>query len=256
MIVTQDFLTTLDLEGPTKTSLLSTVTAIYDIGCFFGAILAVIVGDRFGRKKSVLLGTTIMSIGAILQITAYSVPHMIVGRIIAGIGNGLNTATAPVWQGETSKASWRGKLIVIEMIMNIAGFSLSNWCTYGFSFVAGPAAWRAPLALQFIFIFILFGTVPWLPESPRWLIWKDRTEEAEQILADLESTDVYDPFIITQSKEIQFAVDYEKENSVSWSKLLTGRTGEQGGTCTIRRIILGMGTQAMQQLSGIVRLLA
>ncbi|PSK50412.1 High-affinity glucose transporter [Elsinoe australis] len=213
VIVTQDFLTTLDLEGPTKTSLLSTVTAIYDIGCFFGAILAVIVGDRFGRKKSVLLGTTIMSIGAILQITAYSVPHMIVGRIIAGIGNGLNTATAPVWQGETSKASWRGKLIVIEMIMNIAGFSLSNWCTYGFSFVAGPAAWRAPLALQFIFIFILFGTVPWLPESPRWLIWKGRNEEAEQILADLESTDVYDPFIITQSKEIQFAVDYEKENS-------------------------------------------
>ena len=40
---------------------------------------------------------------------------------------------APVWQGETSKASWRGKLIVIEMIMNIAGFSLSNWVTYGFS---------------------------------------------------------------------------------------------------------------------------
>jgi hypothetical protein len=43
------------------------------------------------------------------------------------------TEPAPVWQGETSKASWRGKLIIIEMIMNIAGFSLSNWVTYGFS---------------------------------------------------------------------------------------------------------------------------
>lgn len=43
---------------------------------------------------------------------------------------------APVWQGETSKASWRGKLIVIEMIMNIAGFSLSNWVTYGFSYAS------------------------------------------------------------------------------------------------------------------------
>lgn len=74
-----------------------------------------------------------MSIGAILQIAAFSVPQMIVGRIVAGIGNGINTSTAPVWQGETSKASWRGKLIVIEMIMNIAGFSLSNWVNYGFS---------------------------------------------------------------------------------------------------------------------------
>ncbi|KAK3110746.1 hypothetical protein LTR53_014657 [Teratosphaeriaceae sp. CCFEE 6253] len=108
-----------------------------------------------------------MSIGAILQITTYSVAQMIVGRIIAGIGNGMNTATAPPWQAETSKASWRGKLIVIELILNIAGFSLSCWVTYGFSFIPGPIAWRIPLALQFIFIAILFGTVPWLPESPR-----------------------------------------------------------------------------------------
>jgi MFS family permease len=61
-------------------SLLGTVTAIYDVGCFFGAILAFIVGDPLGRKNAVLLGTTIMSIGAILQITAFGVPQMIVGR--------------------------------------------------------------------------------------------------------------------------------------------------------------------------------
>jgi len=65
-----------------------TITAIYDIGCFFGAIAAFFVGDILGRKKTVLAGTTIMSIGAILQITAYGVPQMIVGRIVAGIGNG------------------------------------------------------------------------------------------------------------------------------------------------------------------------
>lgn len=70
----------MNLRGPTKTSLNGTVTAIYDIGCFFGAIAAVVIGEPLGRKKSVLLGTTIMSVGAILQITAYSVPQMIVGR--------------------------------------------------------------------------------------------------------------------------------------------------------------------------------
>jgi len=133
VIITPDFLDQLDLNG--KTSLISTVTAIYDIGCFVGAILVCVIGDPLGRKNCVLLGTTIMAIGAILQIAAYGVPQMIVGRIVAGIGNGINTSTAPVWQGETSKASWRGKLVVIEMIMNIAGFSLSNWVTYGFSLV-------------------------------------------------------------------------------------------------------------------------
>ena len=160
----------MDLNRPSRTKLLGTITAIYDVGCFFGAIAAFSLGEMLGRKKTILLGTTIMSIGAILQIAAYGVPQMIVGRIVAGIGNGLNTATAPVWQAETSKAAWRGKLVVIEMILNIAGFSMSNWVTYGFSFAGGPVSWRMPLVLQFIFIFVLFATTPWLPESPRCVI--------------------------------------------------------------------------------------
>lgn len=152
--------------------------------------MAVVLGDILGRKKTILLGTTIMTVGAIMQIAAFNVPVMIVGRIIAGIGNGLNTSTAPVWQSETSKASWRGKLVVIEMILNIAGFSLSNWLTYGFSFVGGPISWRFPLAFQLIFIFILFATVPWLPESTRWLMAKGDVAQARQILADIEGRDI------------------------------------------------------------------
>jgi MFS family permease len=91
VIVTDDFLQTMGIVG--NTSLQGTITAIYDIGCFFGAIMAFVIGDMIGRKKTILLGTTIMSIGALLQITAYGVPQMIVGRIVAGIGNGCNTAT-------------------------------------------------------------------------------------------------------------------------------------------------------------------
>ncbi|KAJ0335802.1 hypothetical protein COL922a_008759 [Colletotrichum nupharicola] len=249
VIVTDDFLQTMDIVGNDK--LQSTVTAIYDIGCFLGAISTIWIGERLGRKNTVLVGTTIMSIGAILQIAAFNYATMMTGRVIAGIGNGINTSTAPVWQGETSKASWRGKLIVIEMIMNIFGFSLSNWVTFGFSYLTGSVTWRFPLAFQFIFIFILFGTVPWLPESPRWLLAKGRVAEAEQILADLEDRPVDDAYIQTQSKDIQWAVEYERENTVPWSDLLRGKTGETAGTGTLRRIILGMGTQAMQQLGGI-----
>lgn len=51
--------------------------------------------------------------------------------------------------------------------MNIFGFMLVNWINYGFSFIGGGVAWRFPLAFQFIFIFLLYATVPWLPESPR-----------------------------------------------------------------------------------------
>ena len=110
VIVTDDFLNTLGLQGPEHTGTIGTVTAIYDIGCFIGAIIACWVGEKLGRKKTILVGTTIMTIGAIIQISAYSVAQMIVGRIIAGIGNGINTATAPVWQSETSQIKWRGNI--------------------------------------------------------------------------------------------------------------------------------------------------
>lgn len=82
----------------------------------------------------------------------------------------------------------------------------------------------------------------------RWLIAHDHEDEAINILADLEGKDPNHPFILSQHKEIVYAVQYEKRNAVPWSKLLLGKTGSGGGTKTMRRIILGAGTQAMQQV--------
>ena len=87
----------------------------------------------------------------------------------------------------------------------------------------GPVAWRLPLAMQFIFIAILYSTVPWLPESPRWLVAKERHEEAEQILADIEGTE-------TELSEIKWAANYEKEHNIRVLDLLRGKKGADGGT--------------------------
>lgn len=140
---------------------------------------------------------------------------------------------------------------MIEMILNVAGFSLSNWITYGFSKDRGGLSWRFPLAFQLVFIFVLYGTVPWLPESPRWLIANGYIDKARQIIADLEGLDIDDLAVTKEVKAISDALRYEAENAISWWDLLRGRTGNQKGTSTIRRLLLGVGTQVMQQLSGI-----
>ncbi|KAI0454822.1 general substrate transporter [Xylaria acuta] len=249
VVITQDYLDVHNLDGPGKTNVRSIVTSIYTIGCFFGALLAFSIGESLGRRKTIVIGTVIMTVGAILQTSSFSVPHMIVGRIITGIGNGINTATAPVWQTETSKVHNRGKLVVFEMSMNIFGFMLSNWINYGLSYVGGPIAWRLPLALQLLFCAVLFSTVPWLPESPRWLLAHGREDEASIILADLENKRVDDPAVVAERKEIIFSVEYERKNAIRWRDLLRGRT--TAGTKTVRRLFLGAGTQAFQQLGGI-----
>lgn len=167
MVISSNYLETHNLVGPAKTTLLGTITAIYDVGCFLGAMFAFWIGERLGRKKTILLGTSIMLIGAVLQTSSFSVGQMMTARIISGIGNGLNSSTAPVWQTETATADLRGKLVIFENVLLLVGFSLANWLNYGFSFVSGPVSWRFPLAVQLIFIIALFFLVPWLPESPR-----------------------------------------------------------------------------------------
>lgn len=56
------------------------------------------IGNYLGRRKTIFVGSIIMVIGASLQACAYSLPHLIVGRIITGVGNGMNTSTVPTWQ--------------------------------------------------------------------------------------------------------------------------------------------------------------
>ena len=110
----------------------------------------------------------IMVVGAILQTTAFGLPQFIVGRIVTGMGNGLNTSTVPTWQSETSKSHRRGQLVMIHGALITLGICISYWLDFGFSYLEpSSVSWRFPIAFQFFFILILWFTVPWLPESPR-----------------------------------------------------------------------------------------
>jgi Sugar (and other) transporter len=125
--------------------------------------------------------------------------------------------------------------------MNIAGFSLSNWITYGFSFLHGSVVWRFPIAFQLIFSVILFATVPWLPESPRWLLAHGYEEDGVAVLIALEGegATAKDAVIVDQKEEILEAVRLERETAPGLRDILRGKTGDTG---MISRLLLGAGT--------------
>jgi MFS family permease len=71
------------------------VTAVYELGCLFGAMFALFFGDRTGRRWMIFSGAIVMIIGVIIQVTSF-VGHIpllqfFIGRVITGIGNGMNT---------------------------------------------------------------------------------------------------------------------------------------------------------------------
>ena len=225
IIVSQEFQEYFNHPSPSLTGF---VTSIYDLGCFAGALLTLVVGEWLGRKRMLIIFTIIMTTGILLQTGAHSMNHLLWGRFIAGIGNGGNTATAPVWHVETSLDHAKGKAVVKEMVVNVFGFVVSNVITLAFSRMTTEAQWRFPLGIQLIFIVIILTLVPILPESPRWLLARGRDAEAKVILAALNENDVEIEF-----KAIRDSVREEQAVQASWAQIF------RGGQAT-RRLLLGM----------------
>lgn len=101
--------------------------ASYNLGCFLGACITIFIGNPLGRRRMIILGTSIMVVGAILQASATTMEQLIIGRIITGLGNGGNTSTVPTWQSETSHAHNRGKLVMVEGALITCGIMISYW---------------------------------------------------------------------------------------------------------------------------------
>lgn len=89
-------------ESSTRSTYQGIAVASYNLGCFFGAMITVFIGNPLGRKRVIMLGTSIMVVGAILQASATTLEQFIIGRVITGLGNGGNTSTvrlsSPIFQ--------------------------------------------------------------------------------------------------------------------------------------------------------------
>ncbi|KAI0525479.1 general substrate transporter [Xylaria bambusicola] len=218
--------------------------ASYNLGCFLGAVISIFISDKLGRKRMIILGTAIMIVGAALQASATTLPHLIVGRIITGLGNGGNTSTVPTWQSETSRSHKRGKLVMIEGALITGGITLSYWIDLGFSFAPGTVAWRFPLAFQIVFCVFILAFIWNLPESPRWLILKNREPEAREVLAALADSTPDDPMVQNEFLAI-------KETVLEMSKGKFSDLFKMTKDREFHRTLLAYVNQVFQQISGI-----
>lgn len=174
----------------------ATVTAVYEVGCLVGAMFSLFTADWMGRRYMILAGATIMIIGVIIQVTAF-VDHIpllqfIFGRVITGIGNGMNTSTIPTYQAECSKTSNRGLLICIEGGVIAIGTLIAYWIDFGAHFGPSDLVWRFPIAFQIVFGIVILVGMSFLPDSPRYLISRDRMQDGEYVLAALNGCEIED----------------------------------------------------------------
>ncbi|EOA88184.1 uncharacterized protein SETTUDRAFT_160662 [Exserohilum turcica Et28A] len=259
------------LDAPTNTvpdpsmctgspSILSAAVAVYQIGCFLGAILILFYGEVWGRKSSSFWGSLVMIIGTVLQVVAgginggnagaYAV--LCIGRVVGGIGNGMVTATIPTWQSECAKPEQRGRLIITSGAVIVAGVMISYWVTYGFYFVPSGESyssvrWRFPIMFQSLFTILVMIGLLFLPDSPRWLVMRGRHTEARHLLARLAGVPVDSEEVDTELTNIKDALEAQSKDGPFRMKELL----HNGPSQNLRRTLLGVVSQFFQQISGI-----
>lgn len=227
------------------------VTSCYELGCFFGAIFTMMYGQRIGRTPLLVSGGLLMILGTVMSTVAFG-PHwglgqFVIGRVISGIGNGMDTATIPVWQSECSRAHNRGFLVCFEGAIIAVGTLIAYWVDFGLSYVNTSVQWRFPVAFQILFaIFVTAGALM-LPESPRWFVIQGHDQEALQVLAQLNDSSIDADDVLADFNLMK--ADLNTLQSVgagsSWGILFTG-----GKTQNFQRMMIGCSGQFFQQFSG------
>ncbi|KAA8910848.1 hypothetical protein TRICI_004036 [Trichomonascus ciferrii] len=239
------FLETFDYPNDTMQG---QITGLYDLGCFFGAIFTFIVGDRFGRKTIITSGSFIHVVGGAIQAASYSVPQIIVGRIVAGFGNGFMTVAIPVWLSETVPAHKRGKMLTLLSALNVSGIVFVTFLNFGMRYIKSHFSWRFPVAFQCALAGGTMVLTPFFPESPRWLIYRGYNDRAKRSLGRLFGADPDSPEVESMFSEVFVHVEEEKKIASERStKDLFGKDRLHN----LRRILLGAGTQFIQQFSGV-----
>ncbi|KAK5789447.1 hypothetical protein VI817_008571 [Penicillium citrinum] len=216
-------------------------------GALIGALSCTYFGDRYGRRKTIVMAAIITMIGEILQCSSYDIVQFTLGRTILGIGIGQLSATVPVWQAECSSAKHRGQHVVVDGICMVLGFVITNWVDYGFSKTTGEVQWRVPLAIALIFPLIVLGSIFLLPESPRWLVLKSRTDEATQSLAAYRGLSIDDEAVQMEIASIQSSLELTGESkNFNLLDLFSGKDDER----LLYRFALCLVIQFFQQMCG------
>ncbi|KAJ8924980.1 hypothetical protein NQ315_001145 [Exocentrus adspersus] len=166
------------------------------IGAIIGAATAANIVDYFGRKKTILGTSVPFFIAWIMIALAKSVIVLHIARFIAGIADGVTFTVVPMYIGEISDAKVRGLLGSSCSALWIGGFLLIN--------VIGSYLSISTTALVSSIVPLLaFVTFIWMPESPYYLLMRERVKEAKASLRKFRGVQDVDEEIERMSTYIQ-----------------------------------------------------
>lgn len=219
------------------------------LGCLVGVVLSGSLSDRYGRKIILILAALIFTLAAVLTGAAHSVGWFIFYRLFGGIGIGLASNISPMYISEIAPSSIRGKLISfyqLAIVLGILSAQIANWL------IAQPVfpgdnllqswnvqtGWRWMFWAQTLPAFLFFLLIFIIPESPRWLVSRQKESKAFRVFARMKDTE----YAERQIREIKNTPAAHSENP-AFQQLFRGKMA--------RVIGIGIFIAILQQWCGI-----
>jgi sugar porter (SP) family MFS transporter len=226
------------------------------IGCLAGALISGGLSDRYGRKKLLLLAAVLFAASAVGTGAANSFDAFVVWRIVGGVAIGLASNLSPMYIAEIAPAASRGRLVSLNQFTIVVGVLLAQLVNLWVASQLPTAmawlpegdkealhAWNLSRGWRWMFgievvpaILFLLGMLL-VPESPRWLVKKGRTEEAERILARIGGPGYAHRVLGTIEDTVEIG------GRVPFRELLEPKM--------LRILLLGIGLAVFQQWCGI-----
>lgn len=228
----------------TFTSLSS--SAIY-IGDALGALVSAPINDKYGRKSTFWAAATCVLVGGIAQIadTRYEAV-IIVGRILIGLGMGQCTVTCLLYIGEVAPLQIRGPALMTFQLLQSISQLVASAITQGTESMHNSLAYKIPMGGLVVLPLIMYVFLPFIPETPVWLLSKGRVQDAASALRRVHQgqegyTPERDLAILTEANEREL----EHMAASSWSSLVTNPIER-------KKFIYSAGALYSQQICGIL----
>jgi MFS transporter, SP family, sugar:H+ symporter len=171
------------------------------LGCAVGAWLAGKLADRIGRIRVMVLAAVLFFLSAIGSGLSFSAYDLTCWRIVGGLGVGAASVIAPAYIAEIAPASIRGSLGSLQQLAIVSGIFVALLSDYFLATAAGGAyqdLWFGRAAWRWMFITLTVPALAYgilalrIPESPRYLMFRGRIEEARSVLSQVLTSGVND----------------------------------------------------------------
>lgn len=243
VIAQEDFRTYFD---PFTAGIKGAVVSTFNAGSVFGVFFAAWTADAIGRKKTIAIAAAIAVVAGIIQAASVHIGMLIAGRIIGGFAVGMMNITIPIYNSEIAPPAKRGMIAGLHAQFVGFGFATANWVGFGCSYAHGAFQWRFPLAFQILPAIIVLIGIYFLPYSPRWLLEKERDDEAMAVIKRLHGNiGEDDSFFRAEFSQMRDQIRFEKSvTNIGWGEIFRTPSNR-------KRLLLAVLVQVFTQLSGI-----